>query len=116
MAQGLQSVSNYLVPATGSTNAYMVRETFTTDPFTVDFNKIELDGLPFRPYGVIIDNTAGANPLTVIINEMSLALVAAAGKAVHVPFPAPVGCTASITGNGVATVIFVDYPVIPFIF
>lgn len=116
MASGLQSVSNYLVPATGSTNAYMVRENFSATSFLVDFNKQELDGLPFRPYGVIIDNTGGANPVTVTINEMALAIVAPAGKAVHCPFPAPVGCTASITGNGIATVVFVDYPVIPFIF
>jgi len=113
MAQGLQSVSNFLVPATGSTNAYMIRQEFSATPFFQDFNNQGLDGIPFRPSGVIIDNSAGTGPLNVLINEMSFQISCPAGAFMTMPYPAPLNCTANITGSGVGTVIFVDYPVIP---
>ena len=106
-------VSNFLVPATGSTNAYTLRENFTATPKFFDPRNVGLDGAPFRPYGVIIDNTAGNDTLTVLVNEMSFTVNAEAGASVQMPFPAPVNCTFNITGDGDATVIFVDYPIIP---
>jgi len=114
MSNVLQSVTNFLVPATGSTNAYAVSQVFSATPTFVDFNNVALDGLPFRPSGVLIDNSQGTGPLTVLINEISYAMTCAAGELLNMPYPAPVNHTANITGNGQATVIFVDYPVIPF--
>lgn len=116
MANGLNTVSNYLVPATGSTNAYLVRETFSGTPFAVDFRKVELDGLAFRPYSVLIENTAGSDPVTVTIPEMSLNIVCPAGKTLQFMYPSPTDSSALITGNGLATVIFTDYPMVPYLF
>jgi len=114
MTTGLQAVSNFLVPATGSTNAYVLKETFSSTPKFVNFDNVELDGIPFRPSGVLIDNSQGANTLTVLINEISFRISCPAGEMVQMPYPAPVNHTANITGNGTATVVFVDYPVVPF--
>lgn len=116
MSKGLQSVTNFLVPATGSTNAYVLNQAFAAAPFLQNFNNVALDGIPFRPSGVIIDNTAGTTPLTVLINEIGYNIVCPAGKTLQMPYPAPVGHSANITGDPahVCTVVFVDYPVIPF--
>jgi len=111
---GLQAVSNFLVPATGTTNSFAVHETFSSSPHFVDFRNVELDGNYFRPYGVLIDNQSGTGDLTVLVNENSFRITCAAGGFLQLPFPAPIDCTANITGLGEATVIFVDFPVMPF--
>lgn len=111
-----QSVSNFLVPATGTTNAYQITQTFSSTPLYVEFSSVGLSGTPFRPSGVIIDNSQGTDSLTILINEMSFKMVCPKGGAMQMPFPAPLNCTANITGAGTATVVFVDYPVIPFVF
>jgi len=114
MAEGIQSVTNFLVPATGSTNAFMIEQTFSATPYFQNFNNVELNGIPFRPSGVIIDNTSGTGDLTVLINELSFAITCPAGLSIQMPYPAPVNHSVNITGLGEATVVFVDYPVVPF--
>lgn len=111
-----QGVSNYLVPATESPNAYVIKDTFTASPQSVNFQNIQLNGLAFRPSGVIIDNTKSASPLNVLIPEMSFNISCPAGASLNMPYPAPMNHTASITGAGdaEATVIFVDYPLQPY--
>lgn len=110
----LQNTHNYLVPAAGTTRAYRETQTFRPDsPVTVDFRDMALDGLSFVPSGVLVDNTRGAGDLAIVINEFSWRIVVPAGKFVHMPYPAPYNQTATITGDGLATVVFVDYPVIP---
>lgn len=110
----LTSVTNYLVPATGSTNAFSIRQNFSATPYYQEFSSQGLDGIPFRPSGVIIDNSQGTGPLTVLINENSYRMVVPAGAGVQLPYPAPLNHTVNITGQGDATVIFVDYPVLPY--
>lgn len=109
-----QPVSNYLVPATGSPNMYAVHETFSAAPFIVDFSQISLNGLAFRPSGVIIDNTAGTGDLDVLIPQASFNVICKAGATLMMPYPALQNHTASITGLGDATVIFVDFPLMPY--
>jgi hypothetical protein len=109
-----QGVSNYLVPATSSPNAYLIRGTFSAAPEIVNFSNISLNGLAFRPSGVIIDNTAGTGSLNILIPEMSFNISCPAGASLNMPYPAPMNHTASITGLGDATVIFVDYPLQPY--
>lgn len=111
-----QGVSNYLVPATGSPNAYVIKDTFTASPQSVNFQNIQLNGLAFRPSGVIIDNTKSASVLNVLIPEMSFNISCPAGASLNMPYPAPMNHSASITGAGdaEATVIFVDYPLQPY--
>lgn len=114
MSEITQSVSNYLIPATGSPNAFMVRENFSSSPKNINFDNISLSGIPFRPSGVIIDNTANTDPINVLIPELSYQVECPGGASLMMPYPAPMHHTASITGNGTATVIFVDYPLIPY--
>lgn len=113
----LQQISNFLVPAAGNISAVVYREVFGATPVLKQFNNFELDGIPFRPYGVLIDNTTGTVALNVLINEISFNISCAAGKSLQMPFPAPLNFTVNITGDPVnlETVVFVNYPLIPFV-
>lgn len=113
MLNAVQSVSNFLVPATGTTNLYNVSEIFSSTPKFIDFRDQSLDGLPFRPSGVIIDNSQGTGNLVVLINETGFQIICGAGMGMSMPYPAPINHTVNITGQGQAVVQFVDYPVIP---
>lgn len=117
MSNGLQNVQNYLAPAIGTPRVFLLNQDFTGAIVTQDFRNVEggmIDGQPFRPSGLFIDNTLGTGPLTVIINEMAYRMVCPAGETLSLPFPAPKDLSATVTGTGVATVIFVDFPVIPY--
>lgn len=105
---------NYMVPATGNTRGYIVSETLSATPKQVNFFNVELDGVPFRPSGAFIDNTQGTQPLVIRINELAYNIVVPAGGSMQTQFPAPMSMSVAITGAGQATIIFVDFPVIPF--
>lgn len=113
----LRLVVNYSAPSAGFTRACPIQATFTAVPFNIDFKALEGSNLadtPFRPTGVYIDNTQSVNPLTVLINEINFRIICPAGAALNLPYPAPAYSTASITGNGPASLVFVDYPVQPY--
>lgn len=113
----LKLVVNYAAPSAGFTRACPIQATFTAVPFNIDFKALEGSNLadtPFRPTGVYIDNTQSVNPLTVMINELNYRIICPAGASLNLPYPAPAYSTASITGNGPASLIFVDYPVKPY--
>ncbi len=114
MNANIFNTQNYLVPATGYTRGFKVAGTFSSTPFTQDFNSIELDGIPFRPSGVFIDNTNGVGTLTVVINSTGFSMAARAGEFLAIPYPAPINQSVDITGDGDAVLIFVDFPVIPY--
>lgn len=110
----LTNTHNYLVPAAGTTRAY--RETMDFQPgqpVKADFRDMSLDGLSFVPSGVMVDNSRANGDLAIVINEMSWRIVVKAGEFAQMPYPAPYNQTATIEGDGLATVVFVDYPVIP---
>ena len=115
-ASGIANVVNYLVPATGSTKAYVISQVLSATPVAIDFRQTDIDQEQFRPSGVFIDNTAGTGPVTVLINEMNFNIVCATGKRMQTQYPAPMAQSAQITGLGQASVIFVDFPVIPYQF
>lgn len=115
--------SNYLIPSSGGTQAVPVIGIFSANPEVIDWRQYanDIDG-PFSPQGVYIDNTQGAGPLTVNIysggNASALGtpfwtVTCVAGARTTENFPAPQGQLVSVTGNGQATVIFVNYPVLP---
>lgn len=109
-----ESVSNFLVPAQGTTNALAISQVFSSSPLRINFQDKGLDGVPFRPSGVVIDNTNGTGVLRVKINETGLTFDCIPGNTMQMPYPAPLNHSATITGNNEhATVIFVDYPLIP---
>ena len=114
MADNLQSTYNYLVPSTGTTRAYGVSEVLSATVKFVDFRAIELYGKPFVPSGVFIDNSQGTGPITIVINEMAFRIICNAGESRAVQYPAPAQQSVNITGLGQASVIFVDFPVIPY--
>lgn len=107
------NVTNYLVPAAGTSHAVKVSGDFTATPYIVQWRQFSIDNFPFQPQGVFIDNTQGAGALTITIAPMDYNIVCPAGAAIQAQFPAPNGQTASITGNGTASCIFVDFPVLP---
>lgn len=112
----LQNTYNYLVPAAGTTRGYRVTKEFVPGQIEVcDFRNMALDGVSFVPSGVLIDNTRGVDNCVVTILEYSWRIVIPAGHFAHMPYPAPYNQTATIEGNAPElTVVFVDYPVIPF--
>lgn len=111
----LTAVNNYLVPSTGTTNAYPVTGTFSATPTTVDFRTVELNGQRFVPSGVFIDNSAGIADLVITIESMSgFTTVCPAGGRLQTQYPAPMDQIVNIVGNGAAVIVFVDFPVIPF--
>lgn len=108
-------VMNYMVPASSSPNAVIVRETFGIVPHIVNFNDTQLSGVPFRPSGVYVDNVSGDNSILMVINEISLTIVIPAGAFLAIPYPAPLNHTVSIYGqDDIATLVFVDFPVMPY--
>lgn len=114
MTQQLLNVSNYIVPAAGTTRGYSVRKVFDPlQPDVIDFRQIALDGQPYRPSGVFVDNTRNSDPLTVVVNEIGFTIIVPAGANVATPYPAPIQHSVTIIGNGEAVLVFVDFPVIP---
>lgn len=105
---------NYIVPAAGTTHGHLVSREFDATPHTVDFRNIQLDGLPFIPSGFFADNTRGTGDLVIVINEIAFQIVIPAGEFAMMQYPAPTNQSVSIVGEGKATVVFVDFPVIPF--
>lgn len=116
MSEQLVNTYNYLVPAAGTTRSYRVTQNFTAgDIKHCDFRNMALDGVSFVPSGVLVDNTRGTGDCVITIIEFAWRIVVPAGTMINMPYPAPYNQTATIEGEGDITVVFVDYPVIPFI-
>ena len=117
MANGLVELINYLIPSGSTPRGYLQSAVFSATAISLDFRNISggsFDGLPFRPSGVFIDNSQGTGALTITVNEISYTMSCPAGQWLNLQFPAPINTTVSIKGLGQATVLFVDFPVIPF--
>lgn len=118
MSNGLQQTINFMLPAVGTPRGYVEFNTFVPGtPVNIDFRNVSggsIDGQPFRPSGVYIDNTNGTGDLSVKINEMQYTMICPAGGMLNLPFPAPTDLSVTINGNGDATIIFVDTPVQPY--
>lgn len=108
--------NNYLVPATGNPQMVPVSGPFPATGFTVDFRNEGISGAPFIPSGVFIDNTTGTATLTVQIIGVPYTITCPAGAWMQSQYPAPLDQQAVIYSNGAGTpsVVFVDFPVIPF--
>lgn len=117
MSNGIQAVTNYLIPPVGIPRVYIHSGTLSATPVFLDFRSTAggmIDGQPFRPSGVFIDNTQGAGDLTLLVNEINYHMVCPAGESLNAQFPAPINPTFNLTGNGLATVAIVDFPVMPY--
>lgn len=112
-----QPVYNYMVPAAGTPRMEAKNlQLVTGQPVVLDFREFQLDGRPFVPYGVYIDNSRSTTDTLITINEIGYQFTAPAGKTLHAPYPAPRDQTVTVSGDGNTVVCFVDFPVIPFIF
>ena len=108
------SVNNFMVPATGTPNSYPISGVFSASPFRVDFREVSLNGEQFVPQGLFVDNTAGAAPLVIAVQGMNYSLRVPAGAQLQTQYPAPIDQIVEITGNGQASIVFCDFPVLPF--
>lgn len=108
---------NYIVPASGRTKGYVINFSgLATDPKSTDFSQLSLNGIPFTPSGVIVDNSGSPTAATITIQPINFNIVIPAGKQMAVQYPAVEGHTAQYNITNVCTVVFVDYPVIPYEF
>src|SRR5690242_20481635 len=107
------NVTNYLVPAAGTTHAIGFGGRFSAVPYAIDWRQWKIDNFPFQPQGVYIDNSKGTVDLTITILPIGYSITCPAGGRRAASFPAPNGQTATITGDPAndAVVTFVDYPV-----
>jgi len=113
-AQGVIPTTNYLVPSSGRTQAVLVEGTFSAQAYEIDWRQYNVDSdQGFQPQGVFIDNSLGLDTLTITIEPIGWEVTCAAGTRVTENFPAPNGQQAFITGNGDATIVFVNFPVLP---
>jgi hypothetical protein len=114
----VQSAINYLVPSSGGTHCVPVTAVWTSQPNVLDWQQFSESSFPFQPQGVFIDNTQNANPLNIAVLPLGWNIVCPAGVQMMTPFPAPTGQTMQVTssgGGGTSTLMFVDFPVLPFI-
>lgn len=113
----VQGTTNYLVPSSGGTHCVPVTANWTPQPAVLDWRQFSESSFAFNPQGVFIDNSENANPLTIEILPIGWTIEVAAGQQLMVPFPAPVQQTAQVSSSGTggtATLMFVDFPVLPF--
>lgn len=111
--QGVQETTNYLVPSSGGTHAVPVSGIFSATAYLIDWRQFAIDQFAFQPQGVFVDNSQGNDDLTITIEPIGWRVVVPKGAQSSANFPAPNGQTASIVGDGQASVIFVDFPVLP---
>lgn len=118
MANGeLQSLVNFRQPNNSTLRAAPYKLVLSDSPFYVDFRTLtgsDLDGTPFKPYGMYIDNTQGNANLIILFQETQFRVVCKKGEVLHTSYPAADYAIAAITGDGPASIIFVDYSVEPY--
>lgn len=112
---GQYKTSNYMVPSNGQTHAVVLQGQFSNVPYLMDWRQFAIDNEKIQPQGAFIDNTAGTVPLVITVLPINYPVVCPAGMTLQAQFPAPNGQTMQITGDpaNTATIIFVDFPVLP---
>ena len=112
---GQYKTSNYMVPSNGQTHAIVLQGQFSAAPYLMDWRQFAIDNEKIQPQGAFIDNSAGTTPLTITVLPINYPVICPAGMTLQAQFPAPNGQTMQITGdpNNTATIIFVDFPVLP---
>jgi hypothetical protein len=109
------SVTNLLVPAAGVVHSVAMKGKFTNVPEVADWNQFKVDNFPFIPQGVFMDNIDGTVDLVLTITPIGWRVICGPGQQRATNFPSPQSSGAKITGdmNNEATVVFVDFPVLP---
>lgn len=113
----VQETTNYLVPSSGGTHCVPVSGNWTATPQVLDWRQFSESSFAFQPQGVFVDNTQNPNPLLITILPLGWNITVPALSQLMTPFPAPAAQTAQVSssgGGGFATLMFVDFPVLPF--
>ena len=110
-----QAVTNYLVPATGNIAGVLQQTVLSAQQLLVDFSLYSLNGVPFTPQSVYIDNTLGLGNVVITSQRFSGFTIASvsAGTSQQVNFPSIVGDTYVITGNGTVNMVWSNAPALP---
>jgi hypothetical protein len=107
------SAKNYLVPAGGATHGVVYSNNLSATADVIDWRSYSLNNFPFIPQGAFIDNSQGTADLVINIMPINYNVVCPAGITKQSQFPAMQDMQMYITGNGLATITFVDFPVLP---
>jgi hypothetical protein len=104
------SVNNYLVPAVGTPLAQVQTLDFGGgSTIVLEFRAQKLDGVNFIPTGVF--SSVLNSQIQVKVRELNnFQFTLDAGNAYN--YPAPPDQTLELTGSGVNTLVFVNYPII----
>jgi hypothetical protein len=113
MTPSVTELHNYLVPAGGTCHGVTFQGLFSSTALLVDWRQFTIDNFPFQPQGAFIDNSQGTSQIVITILPLNYSVAMPAGISGQVQFPAPNGQTCTITGNGQATIVFADFPVMP---
>jgi hypothetical protein len=118
----VQPTTNYLVPSSGNTNCIPLAGVLTAgQPVNLDWSQFNTDSMAFQPQGTFMDNSAGTQELVIAIyTKAGGALIwterVKAGDVAARPFPAPNGQYHVVTGQGAVALVFVDFPVLPYLY
>lgn len=107
-----QSITNYLVPATGNIAGIQQSLIAGASETEVNFSEYALNGVPFIPQSAYIDNSQGIADLFITsqkFNDFTIARVSA-GNVLAVNFPSIADDTYSITGNGSVNIVWTNAP------
>lgn len=105
--------TNYLIPSGGQTQYVNYEGVFSAIPTPIDWRNFSVNNQPFQPQGAFIDNTQGTGDLVINIQPINFSVTVPAATSASVQFPAPANQTMSVTGSGQASLVFVNFPVLP---
>lgn len=111
--EGMQKMSNFLVPINEAPSGYLVRkQSSSPTQQDVDFGWISRqEGITFAPYGIYLDNTEGTAILEVQFLDVFYRIRVPVGQTYKGNYPGTFEQQVRIFYEGNITALFVNYPV-----
>ena len=106
------ATANYLVPLDGTTHVVVAGLVATAATHKINWPAFSNDNFSFWPQGAYIDNSGSIADLTLVVKPIDFSVTIAAGAKQIVSWPAPKNQETWLTGNGPATIFFVNYPLL----
>jgi hypothetical protein len=108
-------LSNFLIPASGMIAGIQQSTTLSATPTDVDFSSQLLNGIPFVPQAMWIDNTEGSAPFEVTSQQLGNMIIASVpiGQTASVNFPSVSDDVYGLTGLGNVNITWSNAPLIP---
>ncbi len=106
------ATANYLVPLDGTTHVVVAELVLTGTAHKINWGSFSNDNFSFWPQGAYVDNSGSLADLTMVIKPINFSVTIAAGAKQMVSWPAPKSQETWLTGNGPATIFFVNYPLL----